>query len=51
VQAAEITIRKLERWKAEGYDPVSIVEDAIANGWRGVFKPKELSSKGQKKSW
>jgi hypothetical protein len=51
VQAAQITIRKLERWKAEGYDPVSIVEDAIANGWRGVFKPKEFPIKGQKKSW
>lgn len=51
VKAASIIIRKLEKWKREGHDPTAIVEDAIANGWRGVFEPKNYPQKKKNPDW
>ena len=51
VKAASIIIRKLEKWKMEGHDPTAIVEDAIANGWRGVFEPKNYPQKKKNPDW
>lgn len=51
VKAASIIIRKLEKWKREGHDPTAIVEDAIANGWRGVFEPKNYPQKKKNPNW
>lgn len=50
-KAASIIIRKLEKWKREGHDPTAIVEDAIANGWRGVFEPKNYPQKKKNPDW
>ena len=51
VKAAQITIRKLEQWKREGHNPTAIVEDAIANGWRGVFAPNNYPQKKKNPDW
>lgn len=33
-------IAQLERWKADGHDPLEIISTSICNGWQGLFEPK-----------
>ena len=39
-KAAKIAIGKLERWRAEGYDPTMVLNEAIMNNWQGLWIPK-----------
>lgn len=43
--AAELVIKKLAALKAKGYDPKTMLENAIERGWRTVFEPYHGSSK------
>ena len=38
--AIALTIRDLGKFRAEGMDPAAILEQSVANGWRGVFPLK-----------
>lgn len=44
--AAEATWRRLGRWREDGHDPNEILETSIANGWQGVFLPKNPGNHG-----
>lgn len=37
---AEAQIKKLTKWKEQGYDPNEIIRNSISNGWQGLFEPK-----------
>ena len=39
-QAAELSIRELGKLNADGHDPRTVIEQSIANGWRGLFPLK-----------
>lgn len=39
--AEALCLRKLERWRGEGHDPVALVELAIERGWQGLFLPTD----------
>ena len=39
--AEEMSLKKLIKWKEEGYNYKFIIEESIANGWKGLFKPKD----------
>lgn len=43
-RALEIAVGKLEALKADGYEPAKVLESAIEKGWRGIFRPSELST-------
>jgi hypothetical protein len=36
-KAADLSIRELGKLHADGHDPTAVIEQSIANGWRGVF--------------
>ena len=38
----EACVGKLDRWRAKGHDPLGIVATSLANGWQGIFEPKEV---------
>lgn len=38
--AAQAQLRQLAAWKDRGHDPPSIIRTSIANGWQGLFEPK-----------
>lgn len=42
-RAAEKQLKQLAQLKAEGHDPVSVIDSSIANGWQGLFAPKGAS--------
>ncbi|HVC17684.1 MAG TPA: hypothetical protein VNE18_10325 [Rhodanobacter sp.] len=44
-RAEDLTLRKLERFKHRGIDPISCLETSIENGWRGVFEPGGANGK------
>lgn len=43
-RALQIAVGKLEALKAEGYQPGQVLDCAIEKGWRGIYKPTELST-------
>lgn len=43
-RALEIAVGKLQALKADGYEPAKVLESAIEKGWRGIFRPSELST-------
>lgn len=47
--AAILTIRDLGKFRDEGMDPAAVLEQSVANGWRGVFplknRPKQAPGK------
>lgn len=47
--AINLTIRDLGRFRDDGMDPAAILEQSVANGWRGVFplksRPKQAPGK------
>lgn len=40
-RALKSVIKQLDEWKAEGHQPEPILRNSMANGWKGIFKPKE----------
>jgi hypothetical protein len=46
-QGGELIRKKLRRFRDEGFDPVAILEESIANSWAGVFKPKGENAHGE----
>jgi len=45
-KAAELSVRKLAELRAEGHDPKAVIEQSIANGWRGLFPVKASQPAG-----
>ena len=43
--AAKLHLRKLETLRAGGHDPVLVIENAIENGWQGLYAAKDGSTK------
>ena len=41
--AIGLLVVKLERFRANGYDPNAILDNSTMNGWQGVFEPKQQS--------
>lgn len=41
--ANDLLLKKLEALKGAGHDPISIVEESIANGWAGFYAPRKES--------
>lgn len=44
-KAEALTIRDLQKLKADGFNPNHALERSIANSWRGVFPPKKQENK------
>lgn len=40
-EAIRLQLKHLAEWRAQGHDPNDIIERSIANGWTGLFAPKE----------
>ena len=38
-------IKQLTKWNGEGHDVNQILNTSMMNGWKGVFKPKQESTK------
>ena len=38
--AETLAIARLEKFRAEGHDPAEIIDNAILNGWQGLFPPR-----------
>lgn len=38
--AQELAIQKLDAFRHRGHDPTAIINESIANGWKGLFEPK-----------
>jgi len=41
---AKLQLRSLEKLRAQGHDPVLLIETAIASGWQGFFAAKDGST-------
>jgi len=41
-------IDKLRKSRERGFDPNAMLEESIANGWRGTFEPKSQSANGNR---
>lgn len=39
--ASMLVVKKLTELKAQGHDPIAVLEQSILNGWRGVFPLKD----------
>lgn len=44
-RAITLMIGKLERWKAQGHDPGTVLDASTENGWTGLWEPKNGRSK------
>lgn len=40
LHAQRLAINKLDEFRHRGHDPTVVIENSIANGWRGLFEPK-----------
>lgn len=40
----KIAINKLERLRAAGHDPQTVLDNSIFNSWAGVFEPKVMEA-------
>ena len=38
---AMLQLKDLEKYRAQGHDPVAVIEHSISRGWQGLFPPKE----------
>jgi hypothetical protein len=38
--AITLTVRELAKFREDGMDPAAVLEQSVANGWRGVFPLK-----------
>jgi hypothetical protein len=50
-RALQIAVGKLEALKAEGFAPEKVLDCAIEKGWRGIYKPTELSTPQTANKW
>lgn len=41
--AAKLQIKTLTKYREEGQDPVAVIENAIANGWQGLFRLRNVN--------
>jgi DNA-binding transcriptional ArsR family regulator len=46
--AVRLQAKRLAEWAAQGHDPNRIVEDAIANGWTGLYPPRGPPKRNQR---
>ena len=46
-----LIVRKLLRFKEEGYDPNELIDTAIERGWKSIFIPQEMKNSVNKKGW
>lgn len=46
-KARQMLLKKLQTFRAQGYDANACLEESVMNGWSGVFPPK-LSTANQK---
>tara|TARA_R100000781_G_scaffold23874_1_gene17568 strand:- start:751 stop:1104 length:354 start_codon:yes stop_codon:yes gene_type:complete len=46
-----LIIRKLLRFKEEGYDPNELIDIAIERGWKSIFVPQDMKRGNNKKGW
>lgn len=49
-KALELILKKLGQFKAQGMDPIEVLEQSIVNGWRGIF-PLRKEGNGEPKSF
>lgn len=38
-------LKDLERYRAQGHDPVTVIEHSISRGWQGLFPPREEAAR------
>ena len=44
--AAKLQLRKLAEMREKGQDPVAVIENAIANGWQGLYEIRDVGGHG-----
>lgn len=44
--AMTLTVKELSDWRAEGHDPVAILNHSISKSWRGLYKPDGRDRRG-----
>jgi len=44
--AQRLAIAKLDQFRQRGHDPTAVINESIANGWKGLFEPKSTSTRG-----
>ncbi len=42
---ATLQLKDLERYRAQGHDPVTVIEHSISRGWQGLFPPREETAR------
>ncbi len=48
--AKVVNVRKIDELRGKGYDPVAVLEEAIANSWTGIWEPKLSAAKSSRHS-
>ena len=48
-RAQELAFQKLENFRSQGIDPEEVIKQSIAEGWKGLFEPKNQNNGGQAK--
>jgi hypothetical protein len=46
-RALSIILKKLTEWKAQGFNPNTLIETSLVNGWKDCYPPKQNNSKQQ----
>lgn len=42
---ATLQLKDLEKYRAQGHDPVAVIENSISRGWQGLFPPREEAAR------
>lgn len=42
--AARLQVKSLDSFRANGFTPAEVIDNAIANGWQGLYQPKRQSA-------
>lgn len=50
-KACELILKKLGQFRAQGTDPIAVIEQSIESGWRGLFPLRKERTDGQPKSF
>lgn len=48
-KAQELSVASLDKLRAQGHDPTTVIENAIEKGWRGLYPPNNGQSAPQAK--
>lgn len=43
-RALSIILKKLSEWKAQGFNPNTLIEKALVNGWKDCYPPKKTNT-------